>query len=140
MQIISAVKEKDVEYMDHTPENDAALAGHPFECPICYRFGDHILKTRCCRQYICHSCALKLRLGFARSSCPHCRQQPLILIDPQHDSPVKCYRDSPRFNHRLLRVAHPSAPTKPSSTRSGGGGDRGTMPGGTGGRSISAGM
>lgn len=104
MQIISAVKEKDVEYMDHTPEDERDFERHPFECPICFRFGDHILKTRCCRQYICHSCALRLRLGFARSSCPHCRQQPLILIDPHPESPVRCYRDSPRFSRRLLKL------------------------------------
>lgn len=110
IQIISAVKEHDVEYVVHTPENERALMGHPFECPICFRFGDHILKTRCCRQHVCHSCAQKMRLGFERSSCPHCRQRPLILVDPEPSDPVRSYRDSPRFSLQLLAPPPPPSP------------------------------
>jgi len=95
MQIHSAVKEKDVEYLDKTPEDGDDLITHPFECPICYRFSDHILHAHCCRQYICHTCALRLHSGFIRSSCPHCRTQPLVLVDPTPTDPVRCYRDSP---------------------------------------------
>lgn len=95
MQILSAVKEKDVQYLDKTPSDDEDLITHPFECPICYRFSDHILRTHCCRQYICHTCAVRLKSGFVRSSCPHCRTQPLVLVDPTPTDPVRCYRDSP---------------------------------------------
>lgn len=95
MQILSAVKEKDVEYLDKTPSDDEDLTTHPFECPICCRFSDHILRTHCCNQYICHTCATRLRSGFFRSACPHCRKQPLVLVDPTPFEPVLCYRDAP---------------------------------------------
>lgn len=104
MLVFSKVKESDVRHLERTPEEEVDFCTHPFECPICFRFSDHILRSHCCRQYVCHSCASRMRDAFMAPSCPHCRQSPFILVDPKPYDKVRSYRNSPKLNERVEKL------------------------------------
>lgn len=68
-----------------------------FNCPICLRFFSLILQTQCCRNYICHFCVDELQnrdLNFD-VACPHCKSEPVHVVDVDLASTVKNYSDSP---------------------------------------------
>ena len=86
----------DILKADETPPS-TQKAFMIFNCPICLRYLSHMLVTRCCNNYLCHLCAHELQnkeLSF-EVTCPHCKAQPLSLIDVDPQSIVKKYSDSP---------------------------------------------
>jgi len=101
MLVFSKVSESEVNQLEKTPEDEVDFIAHPFECPICFRFADRILRTHCCRHNLCHSCAGRMRESFAEPACPHCRQSPLILVDPKPQDLVRSYRNSKHLNERV---------------------------------------
>lgn len=103
MLVFSRIKDEEVCRLERTPEDEDAFNKHPFECPICLRFSDHTLRSHCCRQYVCHACAGRMRDTILETSCPHCRRSPLILVDPKPGDQVRCYRDSPGMNEKVRR-------------------------------------
>lgn len=72
-----------------------------YNCPICLRYFERILVTKCCKQYICHSCALELKdkdVNFI-VTCPHCKSEELHLADVDPKETVRKYSDSPVGTH-----------------------------------------
>jgi hypothetical protein len=71
-----------------------------FNCPICLKYYNHILKLQCCDNFICLICAedyktTQIKYEF-NIKCPLCSYEKIIkLIDANEDEPNKIYSDSP---------------------------------------------
>lgn len=75
---------------------------YKYSCPVCLRYFNRVLLTKCCNNYLCHHCAYDLQnkeLHFD-VRCHYCSQQPVYLSDVDPNESVKKYSDSPYSTHK----------------------------------------
>jgi hypothetical protein len=72
-----------------------------YNCPICLKYYNHILKLSCCQNYICQFCSedyitTNIKYNFVLN-CPFCGviDKTIILNDAKLDDSIKNYSNSP---------------------------------------------
>ena len=70
-----------------------------YNCPICFRFFDNILKTECCQNYFCHFCVKKIyqkakKSGKLSLECSFCSKEKPSFIDIDKKDQIRTYIDS----------------------------------------------
>eukprot|EP00944_MAST-04C_sp_MAST-4C-sp1_P005778 g5778.t1 len=105
-----------VSSIDYTPMGEEKTK-FPFYCPLClYYFSDTIMETSCCKNYICHDCAvhfLKGKEGLPKNlsvvpkklppalRCPHCNTEKVSLSYVQKGMKIRSYTTSPSTQARI---------------------------------------
>ena len=105
-----------VSSIDYTPMGEEKTK-FPFYCPLClYYFSDTIMETSCCKNYICHDCAvhfLKGKEGLPKNlsvvpkklppalRCPHCNTEKVSLSYVQKGKKIRSYTTSPSTQARI---------------------------------------
>ena len=105
-----------VSSIDYTPVGEEKTK-FPFYCPLClYYFSDTIMETSCCKNYVCHDCAvhfLKGKEGLPKTltvvpkklpcglRCPHCNTENVNLSYVQKGTKIRSYTTSPSTQARM---------------------------------------
>jgi hypothetical protein len=99
----------EVAAIEYTPACTVEKSKFPYGCPLCFRHLESVLVTSCCKQYVCHECALawwrtkpegreatKVPTQLIRCSCPNCggeRGFVFAAVDPR--ARIRSFLDSP---------------------------------------------
>jgi hypothetical protein len=119
-----------IDYTPVGPEKDK----FPFYCPLClYYFSETIMETSCCKNYVCHDCAvhfLKGKEGLPKNitvvpkklpaalRCPHCNTENLNLTYVQKGTTVRSYTTSPSTQARIEALQNGLSLVKQPETNS----------------------
>jgi hypothetical protein len=79
--------------------NDYNNESTKFNCPICFRYYNHILQFDCCNNYICLSCVEEYKSAYIKYEnkikCPFCQKDKVLtLSDVDVNLPGRIYLDS----------------------------------------------
>jgi DNA-directed RNA polymerase subunit RPC12/RpoP len=94
--------------------NEAYDENTRFNCPICLKYYNHILKLQCCENFICINCAedyktTQIKYEF-NIKCPLCSFDKVIkLMDANDNEPNKMYSDSPIIKKTVKVEVRPSS-------------------------------
>lgn len=97
----------DIERSEYTPAN-TLKSNLKYNCPVCLCFYNKILLTKCCNNYLCHSCALDLKSKEDKYEirCHYCGISPVYLTDVDPGALVKKYSDSPLSTFKVSMTAN----------------------------------
>lgn len=98
--INSKFKLEDVECCDFLPKEREHRYQFKYYCPICLRYFNVMLQSKCCLNYLCHFCADELlererNVEKFQANCPNnCETEKFELEDVNPQQQAKRYSDS----------------------------------------------